>query len=232
MHAQAKQQQDRPETVWLWGAAVLSLLLSLTPYGEFLLYPFKLFTTWVHECGHALMTVLVGGSVESITISPDTSGLTRSRMPDWRILAGMVSSAGYMGASVVGCLLLVATRAERFARAIVWTLGALMLVTLVIWIRNVFGFVVVLGWGAGLVMLARKGSGDASRFVLSLLAIQVALNAVYDIRVLFSVSGGHSDSESMERLFLLPSWFWAGSWMLASMALLGGTLWVTRLREK
>ena len=52
-----------------------------------------------------------------------------------------------------------------------------------------------------LLALARKGSGRAPRFILSVLAIQVALNAVYDIRVLFLVNG-RSDAETMARLFL------------------------------
>jgi len=37
----------------------VSLVVSLTPWAPYLLYPFKLFTTWVHEGAHALMTVLV-----------------------------------------------------------------------------------------------------------------------------------------------------------------------------
>jgi hypothetical protein len=215
---------------WLWVAAALSLGLSLTPWGKLPLYPFKLFTTWVHECGHALMTLLLGGSVSSIMIEPDTSGVTRSLVPAGRMARGLVASSGYLGATVVGCLLMAATRVEKWARAIVWAVGALMLLTLVIWMRNVFGFVVVLAWGAGLVALAREASGQASRFVLSLLAIQVALDAVYDIRVLFQVDGGHSDAETMASLFLLPAWLWASAWMLTSVGMLGWTLWMTRVR--
>ena len=213
-------------------AAILSLGLSLTPWGTLALYPFKLFTTWVHECGHALMTVLLGGTVGSITIEPDASGLTRSLVPAGRIARGLVASSGYLGASVVGCLLMAASRVEKRARAIVWTVGALMLVTLVIWIRNLFGFVVVLAWGAALVALARMAGRLTSRFVLSLLAIQVALDSVYDIRVLFHVDGGHSDAETMARLFLLPAWLWAGGWMLMSVGMLGLTLWMTPVRRR
>ena len=213
-------------------AAILSLGLSLTPWGTLALYPFKLFTTWVHECGHALMTVLLGGTVGSITIEPDASGLTRSLVPAGRIARGLVASSGYLGASVVGCLLMAASRVEKRARAIVWTVGALMLVTLVIWIRNLFGFVVVLAWGAALVALARMAGRLTSRFVLSLLAIQVALDSVYDIRVLFHVDGGHSDAETMARLFLLPAWVWASAWMLMSVGMLGWTLWMTRVRTR
>jgi len=208
---------------WLWFAAALSLAVSLTPWGPLALYPFKLFTTWVHECGHAVMTVVLGGSVSSMAIEPDTSGVTRSLIPAGRIAQGLVASAGYLGASVVGCLLMTAGRSKKGARAIVWTIGALMLVTLIVWMRNPFGIAVVLAWSIALVVLSRRGSGGVSLFFLSLLAVQVALDSVYDIRVLFLVHG-HSDADTMARLFVLPAWFWATAWMLMSIGMLSWTL--------
>jgi hypothetical protein len=219
-----------PLGYWLWAAAAVSLIVSLTPWAPVLLYPFKLFTTWVHECAHAAMTVLVGGRVSSITIEPDTSGLTEGLVPVGRLARGLVTSAGYLGAAVVGCLLIAATRVEKWAHVILLSLGAVMLVTLVLWVRNLFGFVVVLAWGVALVALARNGTGNAPRFLLSLLAIQVALNSVYDIRVLFLIDRDGSDAATMARLFLLPSWAWATAWILMSVAMLGATLWMTRSR--
>ena len=71
---------------------------------------------------------------------------------------------------------------------------------------------------------------NAVRFLLSLLAIQVALNSVYDIRVLFLIDRGPSDAATMAQLFLLPSWVWATTWMIMSVAMLGATLWTTRGR--
>src|SRR5438034_1796502 len=215
-------------TMWLGIAAALSLGLSLTRWGTVPLYPFKLFTTWVHECGHALMTVLLGGSVSSIMIEPDTSGVTRSLVPAGRIARGFVASSGYLGAAAVGCLLMAATRLEKWAHVILLSLGALMLLTLVLWMRNLFGAVVVLAWGVALVTLARTRIPNALRFLLSLLAIQVALNSVYDIRVLFLIDRDQSDAATMARIFLLPSWVWATSWMLMSVAMLSATLWTTR----
>jgi hypothetical protein len=215
---------------WFWTAVAVSLVVSLTPWAQFLLYPFKLFTTWVHECGHALMIALVGGRVTSITIQPDTSGITHSLVPVGRVAGGLVASSGYLGAAVVGCLLVAATRVEKWAHVILLSLGAFMLLTLALWIRNLFGFAVVLAWGVALVTLARKGIASAPRFLLSLLAIQVALNSVYDIRVLFLIDRVQSDAATMARLFLLPSWVWATAWMLMSVAMLGATLWMTRGR--
>lgn len=220
----------RPKAIgnWLWLAAAVSLVVSLTPWAQILLYPFKLFTTWVHECGHALMTVIVGGHVTSITIDPDTSGVTQGLAPAGRLTRGLVASAGYLGAAVVGCLLMAATRVQKRTHVILAGIGAFMLLTLVLWMRNIFGAAVVLVWGVALVALARQGIGNAARFLLSLLAIQVALNSLYDIRVLFLIDGGPSDAATMARLFLLPSWVWATLWMVISVAMLGATLWATR----
>jgi Peptidase M50B-like len=215
---------------WLWVAVAVSLAVSLTTWAHVLLYPFKLFTTWVHECGHALMTVLVGGEVRSITIERDTSGLTQGLVPVGRVTGALVASAGYLGAAIVGCLLMAAARVEKWAHHILLGIGAVMLFTLLVWIRNFFGFAVVLAWGVTLIALARRGMGHAPRFLLSLLAIQVALNAVYDIRVLFLIDRGESDAVTMAQLFLLPSWMWASAWMLLSVSMLGATLWMTRRR--
>ena len=215
----------------LWVAVAASLAVSLTPWAPILLYPFRLFTTWVHECGHALMTVLVGGQVTSITIAPDGSGLTESLIPAGRITEGLVASSGYLGAATVGCLLLAATRIEKRAHLILAGLGACMVLTLVFWMRNLFGAGVVLAWGATLIALARRGIGDGPRFLLSLLAIQVALNSVYDIRVLFLIDRAPTDAMTMARLFLLPPGLWAAGWMLVSVAMLGATLWTTRGRR-
>jgi hypothetical protein len=182
----------------------------------------------VHECGHAVASVLLGGHVASITIQPDTSGLTRSLMPPSLLAQGIVASAGYLTASIVGCALLAASRVDRRAKPILWSIGAFMLVTLVLWIRNLFGAVVVLAWAVALLVLGGKRAGrGVAGFALTVLAIQVALNAVFDIRILFFVHGP-SDAATMARLFALPAAFWAAAWMGISAGLLAWTVTATR----
>jgi hypothetical protein len=104
-----------------------------------------------------------------------------------------------------------------------------MLFTLLFWIRNLFGAAVVVAWAVTLLLLARRGLGRAAQFLVGLLAIQVALNAVYDIRVLYLVDG-RSDAVTMAQLFLFPAWMWATLWMAVAVAMLAWTLWVTRGR--
>jgi hypothetical protein len=215
-------------TTRLWVAAALCLGVGFTPWGPILLYPFTLFTTWVHECGHAVTTVLLGGRVASITIRSDTSGLTRSLMPASTIAQAIVASAGYLTASVVGCLLLTASRVDRRAKPILWAIGVFMLVTLVLWIRNLFGAIVVAAWAVTLILLGgKRATHGVAGFAISVLAILVSLNAVFDIPVLFFVRGG-SDAVTMARLTGVPAWMWASVWMGISVFLLVSTLRATR----
>jgi hypothetical protein len=43
-----------------------------------------------------------------------------------RVSRGLVASSGYLGAAVVGCLLVAATRVERWAHVLLLGLGAFM----------------------------------------------------------------------------------------------------------
>src|SRR5258705_9826642 len=87
---------NRDDKLILWFLAGTIVLMNV-PYGHYALYPFKLFATWIHESFHGLAAIVTGGSVTSIAINPDTSGLTSSLIPQSTAAAALVSSVGYLG---------------------------------------------------------------------------------------------------------------------------------------
>src|SRR5882757_4055179 len=89
-------------------ASALAIALIFVPFASVVTYPCNLFVTLVHESSHALAALATGGSVESITISPDTSGLTLTRGGSRLITL----CAGYTGATLFGAILLVLLRKE------------------------------------------------------------------------------------------------------------------------
>jgi Peptidase M50B-like len=80
-----------------------------------------------------------------------------------RVARSLVASSGYLSAAVVGCLLMPATRVEKWAHVILLSLGIFMLLTLVLWVRSLLGFGVVLASGVALVTVARKGPPQCER---------------------------------------------------------------------
>src|SRR5439155_24738136 len=87
-------------------ALAASAVLGILFWNTWPLYPFKLLVVLMHESSHALATLLVGGSVDLIRISPDQGGATLSRYVPGMLRQIVISSAGYVGFTVSCCVLL------------------------------------------------------------------------------------------------------------------------------
>ena len=67
-----------PRTAILVAVAVYFAISWFVPFGTTLLYPLTLFTTWVHEMGHGLMGLIMGGEFSELVIRSDASGYART----------------------------------------------------------------------------------------------------------------------------------------------------------
>ncbi|MFL6255212.1 MAG: M50 family metallopeptidase [Pyrinomonadaceae bacterium] len=222
----------RPQVTTLLFATALSLCLWFLPYAEFLAYPFRIFVTFIHEGGHALAAFITGNSVHSLTVSPDGSGLVYST--DGGLLSSMfVSSAGYLGAMTFGALLLWLVRLRVKAKVVLAASGVLVLL-----LATIFGFFAPL-WNMslpglftlvagvvlplGLFAAAKYLKPRAAAFLVSFLAVQCVLNAVFDLRnVLYAsaLSDAHTDAANMAAATGVPSIFWVLFWIVVAFAIL------------
>ncbi len=224
----------RPQAKALLAAAALSLALWFIPYAWVLSYPFQLFVTFIHEGGHALAAVLTGNSVQSLSVALDTSGLTETITPvEGNFFSRMlISSAGYVGAISFGALLLWLVRMRVKARAIL--VGSAVIIA---GLTAVFGFVVPLTnysfspftvvSGAALTLGLLAGAkylGTAARnFLVSFLAVQCVLDALFNLRDLLFLSlatDAPTDAGNMAALTGIPSIFWALFWIAVSVIIL------------
>jgi hypothetical protein len=215
----------RPQVKALLAAAALSLALWFVPYAWVLTYPFQLFVTFIHEGGHALAAVLTGNSVQSLSVSLDTSGLTETLIPQGGFFSRvLISSAGYVGAMAFGALLLWLVRKRVKARVVL--VGSAVLVAA---LTGVFGFLVPLTnlslspftvvSGAlitlGLLAASKYLGPRARNFLVTFLAVQCVLNALFNLRDLLLLSintDAPTDAKNMEALTGVPSIFWGLFW--------------------
>ena len=207
----------------LLAAAVLGVFF----WSSWPLYPFKLLVVLMHESGHALATLLVGGSVDRIQISPDEGGVTFSRYPPSLLCAIVISSAGYLGSTVSGCVLLwIAARSKEGRWPLIALAAWCSLVTL-LYVRDGFTLIFVGGCALALGLLARFGAALLRRGVLVFLAAFSCCYALYDIRDdllhLSSASGG-TDADALARATFIPAIVWGVAWGLLSIVLVALTL--------
>jgi hypothetical protein len=208
-------------------ALVLAAVSGVFFWNSWPLYPFKLLVVLMHESGHAAATLLVGGSVESIRISPDQAGLTLSRIPDSLVRQVIVSSAGYVGSAIWGSLLLyLAARSKKAQLPLVLLAGWCTAVALV-YVRDGFTLLFTAVCAVVLGLVARFGPSLLRRGLLVFLAAFSCCYALYDIRDdllhLSSWSGG-TDADALARLTLVPAIVWGIVWGALSLILVALTL--------
>jgi hypothetical protein len=98
----------------LWIAIAVTICLSFLPFAQFITYPFLIFSTFIHETGHAIAALFTGGTVESLIVRMDGSGVTYTRGG----LRFVISTAGYIGTAIFGGLLLVLSRKQSHVRSV------------------------------------------------------------------------------------------------------------------
>ncbi len=207
------------------------------PFVGYVFYPLQLFATFIHEGGHALATVLTGNSVQSLAVSPDTSGVVWSQSSGW-FSQLFISSAGYLGTTAFGAGLLAWMRYGFNSRlALFISAGTVAVLTVVfgvlapIW--NLFStatfgglvFTVLSGSviAAGLFAVAKYAELKWVNFALAFLAVQTLLNAFFDLVNLFFVStftNAHSDAANMAAATGLPAVVWVFIWMAVSILMI------------
>jgi hypothetical protein len=227
----------RPQAKALLAAAALSIGLWFVPYAWVVAYPFQLFVTFIHEGGHALAAVLTGNSVQSLSVSLDTSGLTETLVPQGGFFSRLlISSAGYLGAIGFGALLLWLVRMRVKAGAVLVGSGLV-----IAGLTAVFGFLVPLSnltfspftlvagsaISVALFAAARLLSRRAANFLVAFLAVQCVLNAVFNLRDLVMLSlwaVEQTDAANMAALTGVPAIFWAFFWVVIALVVLSLTL--------
>ena len=203
------------------------IVLMNIPFIKYILYPFSIFSTYVHEFCHGFSALLVGGRVQKLLIFPDTSGLAYTSLPPGNGRRAFVAASGYQGTAIVGCLLLIFRRTKRGPRTGTMTLAVVMLLSTAIWIRNVFGFIMIALLGIVLAICAWKLPSARIRDVYTCVAVTTTLNAITNVVDLFGsnqyVNGepSQTDAHTVADTIGGPSWIWALLWLLFSIVMAG-----------
>jgi len=246
-------EDARPQVKFLLIATVITIALWFIPYAEWLVYPIRLFVTFIHEASHALVALLTGSSVQSLTVSPNGEGAVWSASANW-FSAVLTSSAGYLGTTAFGVLLLFLLRRAYSARAVLVSLAGFVgvitiLFALIVPLLNLFSgqvtlssiaFTTIVGAGlaAGLLAIARFGSLKFANFAVAFLAVQLVLNALSDLKTLFFLNAPlvgsdiQTDAVNMQNATGLPAIVWIFIWIGISVLMISIGLRIYAVSQK
>lgn len=181
------------------------------------MYPLKIFVVFLHELSHGLAAIMTGGTILRIELTFDQGGVCVTRGgSDFVIL-----SAGYLGSSLWGALLLVLSGRRGWNRAIVFFLGSLTLLITIVFVRSWFGLFYGLLAG-GLIFAARRLQESFCELLVKGIGITSCLYAVYDI--VSDVLGSNvreSDAQALAELTGIPSIIWGLLWTIIALLIAG-----------
>jgi Peptidase M50B-like len=209
--------------IFLLGASLLTLIIWYIPLASILVYPLRLFVTFIHEGGHALAALFTFGSVERVVIYANASGVTYTRGGSELVIA----SAGYLASTGYGASLLLLGRDGNNAKAVLTVTAALILALTGFYASDTFSWFTGIILSGGLIFIALVAGKRLAHFFLSFLAVQCCLNALFDLRTLFLIStttDRRSDAYLMEQLTLIPATIWAVFWLILSILALAVAL--------
>jgi hypothetical protein len=209
-------------------AVLATAVLYVIPYGHLVGYPLVLLSTIVHEMGHGVAGLLVGGHFDSFVVGADGSGLAHVTGYNSRLAVAFVSAGGLCGPACAAALAFVAARSPRGARLAMLAGGGLLALSLLLVVRNLFGWLAVGGVAAALLWVGAKAHAETAQSVLVFLAVQLSLSVFSRGDYLFTdtaktVGGTYpSDVANMATALFLPYWFWGalcGAFSIAVLAL-------------
>jgi len=230
-----------PQFTLLIVATIVSIVLWIAswylPVLGYVVYPLRLFATFIHEGGHALATILTGNSVQSLTVSPDGSGEVYS-LGSGLFSGLLISSAGYLGTTVFGAGLLAWMRYGFSSRIALYSSAGFVAVMTVLFgfiapIWNLFAtstvgglfFTIISGafLAAALAAIARYAGLKWVNFTVAFVAVQCLLNAIFDLLNVFLIStttSMHSDAANMATATGIPGFVWVFVWMIISIVMI------------
>ncbi|MGA9521423.1 MAG: M50 family metallopeptidase [Myxococcaceae bacterium] len=214
-------------------ALVAALAVGLIFWDSPALWPLKLLVVMMHESGHALGTLLVGGSVDHVVLNANESGACLSRVPNGLLAQVVVYSSGYVGSAVAGAALLLATFRFRLRRAVLVLTCVWLAVMGVVYAGNLFTLLFCLGTAALLAVCARLLSEGAVEVMNLFTAAFSALYVVFDLRddLWDHRVRAVSDAALLADLTWVPAVVWAVLWSLFSLTILGAAAWSAVRRQ-
>ena len=221
----------RPRTAILVAVAVYFAISWFVPFGTTLLYPLTLFTTWVHEMGHGLTALIMGGRFSELVIRGDASGYAMAfAARGWPM--ALVCAGGLLMPPLVGSLIMAMVHGPRRARITLAVLALAIVVSVAVFVRSTVGVIAMPGVAVFLGYFAWRGFAEKPHrrvVVAQFLAIILALDTVTRM-FSYALTAKTNRAETSDVQQIADQlggsyWMWGLAIIAIALVLLGTSLW-------
>lgn len=208
---------DSRHRIWVYVlAAGIAIAFWQTP----VIKPFRVFVVLVHEMGHASAALISGGTIVELRTNWNESGHARS-LGGW---VPLISSAGYIGSSFLGALLIAIGSRPVLHRISLALIGGAALTASLLF-TPVFGLDFFFGTGSGVVLLAvAVHFPRAARWLAAWLGVMLCLYSLYDFRTDLWENPGATDAGILAAYWGVPLLAYPIAFVWAAFGI--GAMWI------
>ena len=154
--------------------AVISLFCWNSP----ILLPAKLLTVFFHELSHGLAAILTGGHILRITLNMQQGGVCYFT-GGWFLVT---ATAGYLGSLLWGSGILLASLKKGISRGLTEGIGALLLFTAALWMRDFQALAITITTAIALIFIASKLKEIYCDIFLKYISLISCFYVIFDIK--------------------------------------------------
>lgn len=172
---------------------------------------FNIINTALHELGHAIVTLILGGKVTNISLKNDASGTTSAAGLKSKLADFLVAIAGYPFAASIAWLAFYLINIEAFT-ALLLALSAIFVIMLLFWIRNLYGVIwTVLFCGINIVVLYFNNPKIiflVSLFYATMILTEAVFSTLIQLKIIFANSDSSCDAAVLAKITHIPAIIW------------------------
>jgi len=189
-----------------WFAGLALVLPRIPVIGKW----FNLINTAIHELGHALMALILEGSVKKIELFNDASGTTTTSTKT-KIGSFLVAIAGYPFSSLISYFIFYLL-SVGYDKGFLIGISILFLFMLLLWVRNIYGAIWIIAFCAINGTLIYFNNAAYIQTAALLYAVFIAVDALFSaITVLFlsvKQKDKAGDATLLKKITGIPAFIW------------------------
>jgi len=189
-----------------WFAGLALVLPRIPVIGKW----FNIINTAIHELGHALMALILDGSVKKIELFNDASGTTTTSTKT-KFGSFLVAFIGYPFSSVVS-LFIFYLLSVGYDKGFLLGISILFFFMLLLWVRNIYGALWVIIFCGINVYLIYLNKVHYIKIAALLYAVFIAVDAVYSTLIVLYLSIKQKDKAGdttlMKKITGIPAFIW------------------------
>lgn len=187
---------------------ILAIILTKLPIvGKY----FAIVNTLIHEVGHQLASIVTLGKAHQIQLFANTEGLAYSSHRFW-IGRFVTTLAGYVFSSFTTAVFYYLIFKGRYD-VVIYILLTILIISMIFWIRNWYGFFWVLTFSAGFIWLLWKVQIPMIEYVVlflvSILFVESISSAFGIMYISFKMPAQAGDATNLAQItFIIPAQIW------------------------